>query len=445
MSLINDMLRDLERRQRPAAADALGGLLPAGGEGGRSRRFIVAVLAPVLVATAVLAGWRLGWLPTDPQAAPAPVATTAPATAQPRPPAQPPLGNELSAIEVRSVEGRLELILAAKRAARHRLSSEGGRVSLLLQELELAAGLPDLASEVPSLQAADLRREGEGVRLELEFARPVRVQSSWAEEAGGARLRLTVILPEPAAPVQPAAVQPAPMAAVPVKPVPAPVKHQAEAPEPAPAPAVAAAPVKPAPAAVKRAPEPDPARRAARNEAEARRRLEAGRPAAAVEAYRAALALEPERESAQRGLLAALLATGREAEAETLLRGIEPARPWRAEALARLLMQREQAAEAAAALEAALPQAADEAGYLALLAAVYQRLGRHQDAAELYLGLVRLAPDRGVWWMGLALALEGQGEPARARDAYRRALRAGGLDAEVESYVRGRLQALGER
>jgi tetratricopeptide (TPR) repeat protein len=81
---------------------------------------------------------------------------------------------------------------------------------------------------------------------------------------------------------------------------------------------------------------------------------------------------------------------------------------------------------------------------LATLGALYQRQGRAAESAAAYRRALEIEPAVGAWWAGLAIALESAGQPAAAPEAYRRALRFGGLDARLDRYARERLAALEE-
>ena len=92
--------------------------------------------------------------------------------------------------------------------------------------------------------------------------------------------------------------------------------------------------------------------------------------------------------------------------------------------------------------KAPFPTVKDEPEYHALRAAIYQELGEYAEAAEVYARLLEQRPRESLWWMGLAIALEQQGLTGGARDAYRTALDVSGLRPDLESFVRERLQSL---
>lgn len=163
---------------------------------------------------------------------------------------------------------------------------------------------------------------------------------------------------------------------------------------------------------------------------------------------REALALNPRLYRAREALAALLINTGRaEAAREVLAQGLrlDPGYAPFAALYARLLVNQGEVAQAAQALERAAPDLAAQPGYYAFLAALYQRLGRYAQAAQLYQQVLRLRPQNGVWWMGLALSLEGDGNDAAALQAYARARDSGNLAPKLLSYVNERIAALGKK
>jgi len=107
----------------------------------------------------------------------------------------------------------------------------------------------------------------------------------------------------------------------------------------------------------------------------------------------------------------------------------------------RLLIQQGRDQDARTVLETAVTAAVQHADYQALLGALYQRLGLHQQSAEQYRRALRLKPDQAVWWMGLGMALEQLQQRVEARDVYRNALQYP-LGEPLKQYVEGRVAAL---
>jgi len=77
-----------------------------------------------------------------------------------------------------------------------------------------------------------------------------------------------------------------------------------------------------------------------------------------------------------------------------------------------------------------------------MLAALYQRVGRYDDAITLYRNLLRHDPRQSVWWLGLAMSLEASHRPANALTAYRRARIAKPAQRVLATYIAARIAAL---
>lgn len=89
-----------------------------------------------------------------------------------------------------------------------------------------------------------------------------------------------------------------------------------------------------------------------------------------------------------------------------------------------------------------LPGVAEDPEYHALFAATLQESGEFETAAQVYAALLQLRPDTAVWWFGLAISMDQTGEYEQARNAYRRALALPGLSRSVQEYIQQRLQIL---
>jgi MSHA biogenesis protein MshN len=109
---------------------------------------------------------------------------------------------------------------------------------------------------------------------------------------------------------------------------------------------------------------------------------------------------------------------------------------------ARLLAARGEWSAALDALVPATDALAQDAEYRALNGAVLQRLGRFSQSSAEYRAALRLAPAAGAWWVGLGLALEGEGRQIEARSAYLQA-RANTLGPDLAQFVDNKLARLG--
>jgi MSHA biogenesis protein MshN len=185
-----------------------------------------------------------------------------------------------------------------------------------------------------------------------------------------------------------------------------------------------------------------------RAEAEFRRAVtfvNQGRMAEGMEAFRAALSLDPGYETARQTQVSLLLDAKRMDEAASSLQegiALNPSNVTFAMLLARIIVERGDLRGALAMLQRHAPAAADNAEYHAFAAALYQRLGRHKEAGDEYQKALRLAPQSGAWWVGLGISLESQQRPKDAGEAFRRARSAGSLTPELAGYVEQRLKAL---
>ena len=183
-----------------------------------------------------------------------------------------------------------------------------------------------------------------------------------------------------------------------------------------------------------------------RAEADYRRGVQAQRQGQKEEAavrYQAALAENAEHAAARQSLAALLIELRRYDEAEALLRkgiALPTVRLASILALARLKVERGQAATA---LELLLENAATgehSADYQGFAAALLNRAGRHRESAERYQAATQLAPNDGRWWAGLGIALDAEGKTAQARAAYLKAGSLPGLPAELALHIEQRLR-----
>lgn len=108
--------------------------------------------------------------------------------------------------------------------------------------------------------------------------------------------------------------------------------------------------------------------------------------------------------------------------------------------LARLQVERSDLAGAAATLQKHSMTGAGNPDYRALHGVVLQRLGQHQHAIEEYQAALQLAPHAGVWWMGLGFSLEAEGKTSDARQAFVRARSSGNLSVELDKFIEQKLR-----
>ena len=110
---------------------------------------------------------------------------------------------------------------------------------------------------------------------------------------------------------------------------------------------------------------------------------------------------------------------------------------------ARLLLNSQRQNEAIELLKTLpLPGIVQDLEYYALLAALYQDSGQYETASAIYAQLLKIKPQTSLWWMGMAISLEQSGSVEPARNAYQKALEFSGLSADLRNYIHGRLQEL---
>jgi len=120
---------------------------------------------------------------------------------------------------------------------------------------------------------------------------------------------------------------------------------------------------------------------------------------------------------------------------------LAPRQPGLAMMLARLHAERGELQQAADVLQAAAIVSASPEER-AFHAAILQKLDRHGEAAELFAAALRVTPTNGVWWMGLGMSLAADGRADTAREAFNRARASGTLSPELAQYVEQRLKQL---
>jgi MSHA biogenesis protein MshN len=170
-----------------------------------------------------------------------------------------------------------------------------------------------------------------------------------------------------------------------------------------------------------------------------------GRIAEGMDGFRTALQMDPAHETARQTLVALLLEAKRVDEAAAVLQQglvVNPENTGFAMLLARIMVERNDVSNALFVLQRHAAPPDRNPDFHAFAAALYQRLDRHKEAIDQYETALRLAPATGVWWLGLGISLQAAERPGEARDAYTRAKSAGNLAPELLSFVDQRLRQL---
>jgi MSHA biogenesis protein MshN len=111
---------------------------------------------------------------------------------------------------------------------------------------------------------------------------------------------------------------------------------------------------------------------------------------------------------------------------------------------AQLLAEKGEHIPALATLDVAIAQRRADAETLALRAAILYKLDRHTASAAEYRKALQFHPQRALWWTGLAVALEQDGQSTQALEAFQRAAELP-LDKPVENYVKQRIHILSNK
>lgn len=171
--------------------------------------------------------------------------------------------------------------------------------------------------------------------------------------------------------------------------------------------------------------------------------LNQGRAAEAVAGLQKALRHNGLHAASRQLLVRLLLESGRQDEAmQVLSDGLQeqPAHLGWAMSLARLQMDRGEVVGAWKTLDHSLPAASGNADYQGFAGHVLHRLGRHREAAGLYQSATRVSPGDGRWWLGMGLALDADGRSGEARAAFQRARQSGTLSSELSALVDQKLR-----
>ncbi|HEX22016.1 MAG TPA: tetratricopeptide repeat protein [Chromatiales bacterium] len=174
-----------------------------------------------------------------------------------------------------------------------------------------------------------------------------------------------------------------------------------------------------------------------------------GRQAEAELALREALQIDPRQLRARETLAALYFNSGRLSEAQTLLTEgvrLSPRAAGLVQFYARLMADQGELDMALTVLQRARPPLEQNPDYHALLAALYQRAGRHEPAAWTYRQLLARRGTQAAWWMGLGISLEALGDSAPALEAFVKAHQLGaGLNPQVLEYLGRRISVLAPR
>lgn len=173
--------------------------------------------------------------------------------------------------------------------------------------------------------------------------------------------------------------------------------------------------------------------------------LQQGKGSEAVASLEQALELDPMHAAARQTLIGILLENKHKEGAIRRAKeglALDAAQPGLAMILARLELEKGELQPAIETLERSLPYAVDRADYQAFLAALLQRAERHKEAVEHYFIALQKAPQNGVWWMGVAISLQADRRKPEAIEAFKRAKSTNSLSPELVDFVNAQLAQL---
>lgn len=109
---------------------------------------------------------------------------------------------------------------------------------------------------------------------------------------------------------------------------------------------------------------------------------------------------------------------------------------------AKLLTETGRQSDALALMEQQNPVGPVTEPWLALQAALYQQAGAPEQALALYQRLVQMDREQVTYWLGLGVAAETAGQPNQALQAFVAANQLRSVNTAVSSYIKQRIQAL---
>ena len=161
--------------------------------------------------------------------------------------------------------------------------------------------------------------------------------------------------------------------------------------------------------------------------------------------YYQVLVHDPHDQGAREQLAGLLYGEGRLTEASQVLEEglrLDPAQADLRLLLARVAISGGDRQKALDWLTGYQPDLAANLDYYATWAGLAQELGQPAQASELYVKLLRQQPDQGRWWLGLGVAEDGQGHRQRALDAYGNAQLHGNLGEASTRWLEQRIAEL---
>ncbi|WP_210398003.1 tetratricopeptide repeat protein [Motiliproteus sediminis] len=456
MSLVNDMLRDLDqRREKPSPGREIPLTASASASPATQTRWIGLGGASLVTAAVVT------WLLLNPEPA------SSPATAAPE---RPPVSSEstpvvaqplqLPAVQLPAVVAPVEvsavrwqragndwlLTLVAGAETPYNLRKIDGReLQLSLPDVLLSAPLPALPDRL--IQSLSLESSDGGLELHLTSREPVNFQVHPLQNDSGYQLQVRVeTRPQPASATT-IQEHSATAAANSLRPSAVPPAAKSAADSTAQVTVEAAKPAAPLPVApLQKSVRVSAEQRDQQHSSDALALVRKGRTRAAIANLRAFVSDDSAALQSRTLLATLLLAEQQSVEAAQVIDtglALTPQDPGLRKLKARLLILAGDSGQAAELLRDAAPAVARDSEYHQLKAAAEQAAGLHQAASRSYHGLLQHDATNPAWWVGLGISLEALQQKAQARQAYANVLQIPRVPASLSGYARTRLQQLG--
>lgn len=462
MSLINQMLKDLEKRtnEGPPSATCLSSQVTSVSASRRYRKVLWGGLSLLLVCAGVVwfveygrprvlvnrAGEADVVQASESAGAINGLSEGHPTVSQPAMVTADKLPTNLEMVRMQQQDDQLQIELVFSSAPVYGLArgDQGRQLVLDVPGGVMTASLPNTAG-LPLLHSVASQSRESGVQLMFSFNQSCRYDALvLSENSVGPGQTLSFMVQ--AEPVEPAAAALQALREIDAPPVSLAATTQADK-DSYPVPSAVSS--KPEQSVVRQEVQLSPRARAANYFRDAGVALQQGRQREAEAALRAALALDPVHVEVRDMLLRLLVQQNRRADYRALLadglRQDPQYLPYRVQ-YARLLVQDGALSEARDHLtREPRPPVIEALDLYAMLATVYQRQGQYVEAAQTYRALLAVKPEQSVWWMGLGIALEGATLEDQAQQAYRQAISRGGLSSGLQTYIRQRLTVLGNR
>jgi Flp pilus assembly protein TadD len=446
MSLVNDMLRDLEQRNKKSQE------LPGSGAPLKAAQTVAStqtrpspVIRYLLWATGLVAIILTAWLLwTDQQTNPPPAVVKMNPQTDVKEPEHVlinlPEKAAIASIKWAGTEQGGDLVVRLQGDADIQLLEQDAfTATVAFDGVTLAQEIPPIKS--PLVERVDLFRDADRIELTLTATAPSRfafriqhdpttmILGVLPEPLGTARADVPEV-PQQMGPVVEKPVSEKPVEAKPV------VKTQPNF-----------TPVAPRPTA--------PVKKVQRALTDTQAVVEAGKYVAkgklqeALTLLQKRISAQPEQSAATRGYMATiLLSMGERNQAQNQLQqGLQthPTDLTLRKLQARLWLSEGKIEQTASLLTAAVPAVADDPEYHELLATLYQQQGLYEQAAGVYLSLLEYQNTTARWWVGMAYSLELAKRYPEARRAYQSALQLPGIAANLKTYAQQRVAALSGR